>query len=183
LSIGVVVRIPVGYEKPSSPHVEDYVFDTESVSVAQQVEASRFVGVLSAWASETPTAALGPALNKISPESHGITESNGERSLSYLSGIHGAEIFIRTSRTGNPRPRLKFTSDGLPYDLSITDCRAYLNDLSNPDEKKIEWLGDMIAKEDFILAIGLSRAMDGVHWLQINGIYPVSDPYWAEAPQ
>mgnify|MGYP001280577189 CR=1 FL=1 len=181
-SIGAVVRMPVGYEKPTSPHIEDYVFSTESISVAQQADPRRFVEVLSEWAKESPTDALGPDLNRIGSESHGITEGSGERSLSYLSEIQGAEIVIRTSRSGNPRPRLRFMSEGLPYDLSITDCRVYLNDLTNPDEKKTEWLGNTIAKEDFLLAIGLSRALDGVHWLQINGIYPVNDPYWTAAP-
>lgn len=183
LSIGAVARIPVGTEKPTSPHIEDYVFSSESISLAQQVGASRFVEVLSEWAKETPTDALGTALRKIGSESHGITEGSGERSLSYLSGVQGAEIFIRVSRNGNPRPRLRFMSGGFPYGLSITDCRMYLNDLSNPDEKKVDWMRDIVAGEEYLLVIGLSRALEGVHWLQINGIYPVIDPYRANAPQ
>jgi hypothetical protein len=69
-------------------------------------------------------------------------------------------------------------------DLSVTDVRFYQNErnswlLMNDVATKVQQRISVSRPSELLLAVGLARELDGVHWLQVNNIFFEKEPFWS----
>ena len=127
-------------------------------------------------------AIFGPDIARMSGTAAAVPQFSGSASLGVLR-LDGARLSVET-RYDPPAIRVHFTDPDLgSLAIKVTDLRLWESDHASPAIANIKRIEN--ALDDCYLAVGLSRALrvtnyEGVwHWLQINNVFPTSDPLWA----
>ena len=180
--LGAVVDIAEPQPRPSAPELEDVVFNPDRTRAVGDVDADEFCGLLDDLADPLLGSIFGPTTVKKSGTAAAVPQHTGIASLGVLR-TNDARLTVQT-RFGKPDIRIHFTDPALgELAIKVTDLRLWEADQVTPAAEAIERIEH--ALDDCYLAVGLSRAFSvssykGVwHWLQINNVFPSSDPLWA----
>ena len=161
--------------EPIPPEVEDVVVDVKQVELVEDLDQERFWKILDGLAQDSLRSIFGPDLESQRSTSAYVPVGTGERSLGILR-LSGAKLEERDES----EIRLMFGDrDFAKLELKVTDLRLWEGYRPKKDRvKRIQ--GEL---DDCLVAVGLTGAWgpEGKierHWLQINNIYPRSDPLW-----
>ncbi len=167
--------------EPVPPDVEDAVVDVKQVKFIEDIDREHFLKILDRLAQDSIRSIFGTELESRGPTSASMPVGAGERSLGILR-LSGAELKERFEpRKQKQEIRLVFEDpDFDKLGLNVTDLRLW-EDYNNPKTDRVKRIQGKL--DDCLVAIGLTGAWgpDGEekrHWLQINNIYPRSDPLW-----
>ncbi len=166
------------------PHVEDYIFDENSIENEGRTSRTEWKELLNRMAVEkfselfpdmeeryVPRRARGPSMGTLIPKEISI---------------------LRCYYYGTPRPRMKITDyegvvkEGVPItDLAFRSYFDYLTGKYKGDcEKTVKFLNGQLAERNIYLRLGLSRPFtdapgkySGWCCLQVNGIHTFPDLY------
>ena len=161
--------------EPVPPEVEDVVVDVKQVELVEDLGQERFWKILDGLAQDSLRSIFGPDLESQKSTSAYVPVGTGERSLGILR-LSGAKLEERDES----EIRLVFGDrDFAKLELKVTDLRLWEGYSPKKDRvKRIQ--GEL---DDCLVAVGLTGAWgpEGKierHWLQINNIFPRSDPLW-----
>ena len=161
--------------EPIPPEVEDVVVDVKQVKFIEDLDREHFLKILDGLAQDSLRSIFGPDLESQRSTSAYVPVGTGERSLGILR-LSGAKLEERDES----EIRLVFGDrDFAKLELKVTDLRLWEGYRPKKDRvKRIQ--GEL---DDCLVAVGLTGAWgpEGKierHWLQINNIYPRSDPLW-----
>lgn len=161
--------------EPIPPEVEDVVVDVKQVELVEDLDQERFWKILDGLAQDSLRSIFGPDLESQRSTSAYVPVGTGERSLGILR-LSGAKLEERDES----EIRLVFGDrDFAKLELKVTDLRLWEG--YRPKKDRVKRIQDKL--DDCLVAVGLTGAWgpEGKierHWLQINNIYPRSDPLW-----
>jgi hypothetical protein len=179
--LGAVVDLGVTKPVGQSPETEDHSFDPTSASIISKIPQEKFWSSLEHSSKESLHAAFGSDLME---HDHGavVNPGTGQGSLGELQVSKKPNLYVNDF--GQLRIQVE-DPDFVSLDLSVTDVRFYEHngiawslsmDLVQTAIKKV----NVSIPRNIILAVGLTRAFRGFHWLQANNIYFRESPLWTE---
>lgn len=174
--LGSEVELGDVRHEPVTPEVEDVVVDVKQVRFVEDLDQERFLKILDGLAQDSLRSIFGPDLESQKLTSAYVPVGTGERSLGILR-LSGAKLEERDES----EIRLVFGDrDFAKLELKVTDLRLW-EGYNNPKTDRVERIQGKL--DDCLVAVGLSGAWAAKgqierHWLQINNIYPRSDPLW-----
>ncbi|MEX0782049.1 MAG: hypothetical protein WD557_05320 [Dehalococcoidia bacterium] len=167
---GSLLRLADPWLVPSAPEIEDVIVPERMFEEHLRLSAPEFVDVIRGTTGD------------IERQIESL-ERRG-RSLVVAEGMgHGSLAVIKAPRplrvALNDFGRIRATYDGL--DLSVTDLRLYAGAAVDPGA--VSRLAGRLRSGEVVLAVGLTRPFSPneeppVHWLQVNGVHLMDDPYW-----
>ena len=166
--------------EPVPPDVEDTVVDVKQVKFIEDLDREHFLKILDGLAQDSLRSIFGPDLGSWRSTAAFMPVGAGERSLGILR-LSGAKLEERVGRDDRPEIRLVFEDpDFGKLEPKVTDLRLWKGYRPKKDRvKRIQ--GEL---DDCLVAVGLSGAKEVSsypgprHWLQVNNIFPRSDPLW-----
>ena len=165
--------------EPHPPEEEDVVVDIKQVEIVEDLDRERFWKILDGLAQDSLRSIFGPDLDSWRSTAAFMPVGAGERSLGILR-LSGAKLEERIGYGDKPEIRLVFGDrDFAKLEPKVTDLRLWKGYRPKTDRvKRIQ--GEL---DDCLVAVGLSGALRPKgkierHWLQINNIFPRSDPLW-----
>lgn len=182
-SIGSVVRIDNPDPRPRAPHCEDVVFHPRDAAWSRQAEAADFVAALDRTAGADMTSIFGSEVEKLSATAAAVPGGKGRASLGVL---HPSEIELTVERSGGEPRGLRLTLEDRylgSLRLKVTDLRLWKEDHVSVDMDRVRKLASLL--DDCFVTVGLTRAFEvssypgARHWVQVNNVHPVAEPYWA----
>lgn len=163
---------------PFPPEVEDVLVDAKQVKFVKDLDGAQLWTILDGLAKNSLSSIFGPNLESSSLKSVHMPVGAGERSLGILR-LSGARLEVH-EELGIPEIRLVFKDYHFAkLELKVTDLRLWEGHKPNMD--RVKRIQDNLC--NCLVAVDLTRAwMDGLkmerHWLQVNNIFPRSDPLW-----
>lgn len=165
--------------EPVTPEAEDVVVDVKQVKFVKDLDGEQFWNILDGLAQDSLRSIFGPELESRSSTSAHIPVGAGERSLGILR-LSGANLEEREER-GKPEIRLVFGDrEFAKLELKVTDLRLW-ESYKKPKPDRVRRIQGKL--DDCLVAVGLSGAWASKgqierHWVQVNNIFPRSDPLW-----
>jgi len=169
---------------PHPPHIEDYIFDENSIENEGKTSNAAWKEILSRTAIET--------FSELFPDMEERYAPHGVRGPSIGTLIPKEAPTLRCYYYGTPRPRMKITDyegtvkEGVPItDLAFKSYFDFLMGNYKGDcEKAVKFLNGELIDRSIYLRLGLSRPFSGAPgkysgWccLQVNGIHTFPDLY------
>ncbi|MBZ0271846.1 hypothetical protein K8I61_07395 [bacterium] len=176
-------KIVLNYATPRHeppPHVEDWLFEPRAAYLAGTVSPDDLWERLDAIKQRRLQVLFGKYLTIV--ERNAVVEpGRGTFSLGCYAPASPPVLRIE-KRSGQPSLRLHLDANGNPLNLSVTDLRFYKDDLATIDRKRVDAVQELLRGGETLLCLGLtrefakSREEKPVHWLQVNNIFPKSNP-------
>ncbi len=180
--LGAVVDLGDPRPRPVAPEVEDVRFDPSRTRVVAHVDAAGFRGVLDEVVAGSLRSIFGSTIQRMSGTAAAVPQHTGTASLGVLR-VDNAELTVET-RYEPASVRFHFDDSDLgTLAIKVTDLRLWEEDQVTPASTNIQRIENVL--DDVYVAVGLTRAFavssyEGVwHWLQVNNVFPASDPLWA----
>lgn len=165
--------------EPVPPDVEDVVVDAKQVKFIEDLGREHFLKILDGLAQDSLRSIFGPDLDSCRSTAAFMPVGAGERSLGILK-LSGAKLEERVGYV-NPEIRLVFEDpDFGKLEIHVTDLRLW--DGYRPKKDRVKRIQGEL--DDCLVAVGLTGAKEVSsylgprHWLQVNNIFPRSDPLW-----
>lgn len=190
--IGAVLDL--GTTKPigKTPEIEDTEYFKRSVRVLPELDQAEYWSRLKSLAKPTLIEQFGRDLHEVG-HGHAATDAgHGERSLGMLLITKSRPELIIEPRSPRPRLRMNLQTGRIPLSVAVTDIRLYGPDHVTPDATAVAAANErLVASAEVLLSVGLSRAYSDWlskepeperHWLQINNLHFIEDPYWRLTP-
>ena len=181
-SLGAVVDLGSVVPRPTPPEVEDAIFVPDQVKLVKTLEGDEFRTHMVKVGESSLQEIFGDELVRMSRTAAAVPEGMGKASLGVLRVNHGVTIHSE-ERLGDAAIRCTFTDRDLgKLSLKVTDLRLWKEDQITPDLSRISALNSRRA--GCMLSVGLTRARSYSsypgprHWLQVNNVFPNSDPLW-----
>lgn len=181
-SLGAVVDLGSVVPRPTPPEVEDVVFVPDQVKLVKTLEGDEFRTQMAKVAKSSLQQIFGDELGRMSRTAAAVPEGRGKASLGVLRVNHGVTLHSE-ERLGEAAIRCTFRDRGLgELSLKVTDLRLWKEDQITPDRSRISAVSSQLA--GCMLSVGLTRARSyssypgPQHWLQVNNVFPDSDPLW-----
>lgn len=176
-AIGNVVDLGETVPRPTAPETEDCLFDARQARSLGRLAATKFLGVMEATGAESVTDAFGPEMYQEGPAAF-FEHREGKRSLAHLRTGVLREVYQKGDKV-----RAKLNDGVWTLNLSVTDARLFSleNDVRTSRLAPLEIV--VLSGTAVFLSVGVGRAhrdMENRHLLQVNGIFPVDDPYWSQ---
>jgi len=182
--MAVAVQLDRARPAPSTPEVEDYLFDPRRARPLGAVSPDRFWRLLCRVAKPTLSELFGPDLVRRGAASCAVDKGKGMASLGCLLPAARPILLVR-HQSGKDKIRMKVTDGKFYLDLGVTDMRLYQDDHVTPDRRVVERVARRLtSQDDAILSVGLTRPFaktneqEPVHWLQVNNIHLKENPLW-----
>lgn len=170
---------------PSTPAMEDHLFDPGSVRVVQPYPPEAFWRLLQNAAKARLVDIFGYELQWFGANALGVKVGGGLMSLGCLvpAGQPHISVFKRPDKTEQVRLSI---SDGIfQANLGVTDIRLYESDLETPNYDRVASVDRRLRHGTrTIVCVGLTRPFGAtadhpaVHWLQLNNIHFEDEPVW-----
>ncbi len=179
MEIGAVVDIGDAVKSGYPPEVEDHDVKRKNLRYIKTLSANAF----STWMAENSSHSVRHIFGERMSYEFGyatLKPGEGKASLGCLS-VQGEKL-LHVNDQG--RIRMRFMTDGVRLNLPITDLRCFENDAVTLDKVAINQLQQLVADNEIVLSLGVTRLYrpkpeaPEAHWLQVNGVFPVTNPYW-----
>lgn len=172
--IGNVVDLGSVTPTPNPPETEDHEFDPSALKLLGRVTPDRFLNVLAETANSSVLDAFGDEMVRSGNRAF-FEYRTGTRSLAHLQPGMLERIYEAESGV-----RAVVKDERGTLDLSVTDARFY--SLQNAIQADVfESLRSRLLDDcDAFLSVGVGRPFwkqNDRHYLQVNGIFPVNDPF------
>lgn len=181
--LGNIVELLDPIPQPNPPEVED-------VRVLQwqlkgTLPAEEFVAILESNARRSLEDIFGPSLT-IRRNKPTMPVGTGTGSLGIIEPAWMKIGLQTTSDKLQLRCIVRFPFSNEYYNLSLTDLRFYRqeNETWVPDPSAIEESRALQKRSRVLLGVGLTRPWapsedhEPCHWLQVNNVHHLSEPYW-----
>jgi hypothetical protein len=179
--LGLVVDLGNVTPRPNAPEIEDVVFIPGSAHATQQARPGTFLGILQQVAKPDLASIFGAVI-----ERHGSTYAlpvgQGIGSLGCLE-VHQCHLEV-TEWNNKKRIKARIEMDGQLSHVAVTDLRLYDPANHAVDTAAVTTVNQILAgNTEIMLSLGVGRPFAKAydverHWLQVNGIFPRTDPFW-----
>ncbi len=176
---GAKVAFNLGVQISQQPHVEDVIFDEDSVVSMGKVSATKWKEILTQTGRQTITELFATIQDRCVPP--------GSSGPSIGTFVPAETPILRCDYYKDPpRPKMRFVDQGgdVKNNVPITDLAFrnlfdfYLEKYKGDCEKTVKLLNAKLAESRVVyLRLGLARLFRGCCWLQVNGIHTFPDLY------
>lgn len=176
-------RVDLGsiQSRPAPPQIEDVVFEPAGMTAVKTLDPADFLRHLHRVARNSLRTIFGLELEGLSRTAAAVPEGSGSSSLGVL-GLSGASLQVK-SEYEKQALRFDFEDPDLgELSLKVTDLRLWESDHETPAADAVDRIKNHL--DECFISVGLGRAYDAAaypgpkHYLQVNNIYPRSDPLW-----
>ena len=181
-ALGEVVDLGSIQARPAPPEMEDVVFEPAGMTAVKTLDPEDFLRNLHRVARNSLWSIFGLELERLSRTAAAIPEGRGSSSLGVL-GLSGARLQVKSGYEGDQFLRFDFEDPDLgELGLKVTDLRLWESDQETPATDAVDRIKNHL--DGCFIAVGLGRAYDAAaypgpkHYLQVNNIFPRSDPLW-----
>lgn len=177
-SVGAVVELDHAMPRPTSPEVEDHVFDPDRARRVRSADKDKLWRFLGELASGSLIEIFGDTLDR-----DGLTASMPlETGRASLGVYRPAQRPTLDRSFGRLRVVVNDRELGT-MSLALTDLRLYDLESDSVDERRVALLEDRLRRREVLLSVGVGRpwARDGdvpKHWLQVNNVHLDDNPLW-----
>lgn len=176
--IGVEVDLGPTRPTPVPPETEDHLFNAGNARAVRRLPVGEFWSLINLAARPKLHDVFGSELHRIGRNSCGIDERCGSVSLGCLIPARRPRVRIRDRPAKPAQVRMSLTDGTFYLDLSVTDVRLFMPDLTTPDDQAVADLDRRLrGKVGVLLCVGLTRPFASspgllpVHWLQVNNVH------------
>lgn len=176
-SLGSIVDLGPIDRRPVIPEVEDAKFLLWKAKYIQSLDANDFIDkAIKPMAQPALSSIFGEDLYRRSSTAAAVPRGKGLASLGVMGPLNDVELEVR-EYYGKQELRFLLNDPDLgDIALKVTDIRLWESDHITPSFKNIDTIRTRIG--DCYISVGLTREYKSHHWLQINNIFPESDPLW-----
>jgi hypothetical protein len=179
--LGAIVELGVANPAGCPPQQEDYSFDSTKALLVSKVSHHAFWTDVEHDSKGDLCSIFGIHLRNRGTNAV-VNLGTGAASLGELQVNHKPELYV--NNFGKLRMAIQDLKLG-KLDLSVTDVRFYEYDgiwkLRSGAVSSALGRIETSDPANIILAVGLTRAWKGFHWLQVNNVYFRDNPLWAES--
>ena len=181
--LGEVVGLGDVQPRPAPPEVEDVVFEPSGMTAVKTLDPVDFLLKIDRLASASLRQIFGPELKRLSRTAAAVPKGRGEVSLGVLR-LSDASLQVKTEYEKQVL-RFDFADPDPDFgelSLKVTDLRLWESDHKTPATDAVDRIKHHL--DGCYIAVGLTRAREVSyypgprHWLQVNNIFPQSDPLW-----
>jgi hypothetical protein len=177
--VGNVVELGKTIPCPNPPETEDHWFNPANARLVSVNTPIQFWALLISKSKSSLTEIFGisPTRRRVSLY---ISAGHGTTSLGFYPLRSSGKLTV-TAGLDEHKIRLQCFIEKEWTNLSVTDIRLYNDDCITPNEEKVKFVAERLAKEAkmgrVILGLGLTRPFaeheggEAVHWVQVNGIH------------
>jgi hypothetical protein len=163
----------------SKPHMEDCVFDPQSIQRNQSMNGSKFFQLMMENAAAEMTQIFGSELKAHGMSGWMVPAGTGSASIGLLAPIEPPELWVKPRPGDSDQLRITFRDRTMTRDLPVCDLRLFHFNTDCPDEDKVDKVNDAIQSErKVVLGLTLSRLDQNYHWLQVSAVHWRSDSVW-----
>ena len=179
-ALGEVVDLGSIQARPAPPQMEDVVFEPSGMTAVKTLDPADFLRRLHRVAGNSLRTIFGLELEGLSRTAAAVPEGRGSSSLGVLML---SEASLRLEEYEKQVLRFDFEDPDLgELSLKVTDLRLWESDHETPATDAVDRIKNHL--DECFISVGLGRAYDATaypgpkHYLQVNNIFPRSDPLW-----
>ena len=176
-SLGSIVDLGPINRRHVVPEIEDVKFLLWKVKHIQSLDVNPFIDdAIKPLAKSSLREIFGEDLYRQSSTAAAVPKGKGLASLGVIGPLSDVELEAR-EYYGQQEIRFSLSDPDLGnIRLKVTDIRLWESDHITPSFKNIDAIQTRI--DGCYISVGLTREYKSRHWLQINNVFPESDPLW-----
>lgn len=176
-SLGSIVDLGPIDRRPVIPEVEDTKFLLWKAKHIQSLDANAFIDkAIRPLTRSSLREIFGKDLYRQSSTAAAVPRGEGLASLGVMGPLSDVELEAR-EYYGQQEIRFSLSDPDLgDLRLKVTDIRLWESDHITPSFENIDAILTRI--DGCYISVGLTREYKSRHWLQINNIFPESNPLW-----